>query len=342
MPFKVIVCDANALPGVKGLNAIEVDILEYYRCSDILGEPSDDNRPTFVIIAGGDVKDHLRSILEDHDLEIAAKDVCYIGSNLQRAQAAISFGAEACLIVPFGTPQIETRGRSRSPPPNNPPAGRHKHRARSTYPDAVFFCYHKAMKLVIGIIGPPLAGKETCATVLEQLLREDGYSVSRHTFSDILSDTLALWGLPRTRDNLQRMAIVMNAESGFGDGSLPRAMRRRLTDDVADVTILDGVRWLADEKMIRGLNDEGIKTVMIYITADPKIRYARLIARNRGGEAETTWEKFMQQEQVRTEVDIPDIGSRAEIALGNDYKDLEPFKRDINRVYESLFDQAGR
>jgi hypothetical protein len=45
---------------------------------------------------------------------------------------------------------------------------------------------------------------------------------------------------------------------------------------------------------------------------------------------------------VRTEVDIPDIGSRAEIALENNYDDVEHFKRDINRVYENLFDQAGR
>ncbi len=198
------------------------------------------------------------------------------------------------------------------------------------------------MKLVIGIVGAPLAGKETCANTLEQLLIEDGYSVSRHTFSDVLRDTLDLWDLPHTRDNMQRMAIVMNAETGFGDGSLSRAMRRRLMSDDADVAILDGVRWLGDEKMIRGLQDDGIKSVLVYITADPKVRYARLQARNRAGEAATTWEDFERQERARTEVDIPDIGSRAEITLENNYGDTEHFKRDINRVYENLFDQKGR
>jgi uridine kinase len=198
------------------------------------------------------------------------------------------------------------------------------------------------MKLVIGIIGPPLAGKETCANVLEQLLAEDGYSVSRHTFSNILRDTLDLWDLPHTRDNLQKIAIVMNDRMGFGDGVLSHAMRKRLMEDAGDVTILDGVRWLGDEKMIRSLNDEGIKTVMIYVSADPKVRYARQLARNRVGEAATTWEKFMEQEQMQTELDIPQIGSRAEIALENNGTEIEQFKRDINRVYESLFDQAGR
>lgn len=198
------------------------------------------------------------------------------------------------------------------------------------------------MKLVIGIIGAPLAGKETCANLLEKLLIEDGYSVSRHTFSEILRETLDLWDIPHGRDNEQKMAIIMNAETGFGDGALSRAMRKRLMEDDADVAILDGVRWLGDEKMIRGLNDDGIKSVFVYISADPKVRYARLLARNRAGEGATTWEKFQQQNQMKNEIDIPDIGSRAEIALENNYDDVSLFERDINRIYENLFDQTGR
>lgn len=198
------------------------------------------------------------------------------------------------------------------------------------------------MKLVIGIVGAPLAGKETCANILENLLIEDGYSVSRHTFSEILRETLDLWDIPRGRDNEQKLSTIMNTDIGFKDGALSRAMRKRLMGDTADVTILDGVRWLGDEKMLRGLGDEGIKTIIVYISADPKVRYARLLARNRSGEGATTWEDFSRQEQARTEVEIPDIGSRAEIALENNYDDIEHFGRDINRVYENLFDQASR
>jgi uridine kinase len=196
------------------------------------------------------------------------------------------------------------------------------------------------MKLVIGIVGAPLAGKETCANLLEKLLIEDGYSVSRHTFSEILRETLDLWDIPRGRDNEQKMAIIMNAETGFKDGALSRAMHKRLMENTADVAILDGVRWTGDETMIRGLENEGIKNILVYISADPAVRYARLLARNRAGESATSWEDFAQQEKARTEVDIPGIGSRAEIALENNYEDVEHFKRDIERVYESLFDQT--
>jgi hypothetical protein len=198
------------------------------------------------------------------------------------------------------------------------------------------------MKLLIGIIGAPLAGKETCANLFEKLLVEDGYSVSRHTFSEILRETLDLWNIPHGRDNEQKMAIIMNAETGFKDGALSRAMRKRLMEDTADVTILDGVRWLGDEHMIRGFMDVGIKNILVYIAAEPRVRYMRLLARNRAAEAVTTWEKFVQQEQMKNEVDIPDIGSRAEIVLENNYDDIEQFKRDIERVYESLFDESRR
>jgi uridine kinase len=194
------------------------------------------------------------------------------------------------------------------------------------------------MKLVIGILGAPLAGKETCANLFEKLLAEDGYSVSRHTFSDILRDTLKIWDITADRDNLQKMAIVMNAETGFGDGALSRAMAYRIKNDESDVAILDGVRWLGDERMIRGLNDEGIKTILIYIEADPEVRFARLSQRNRVGEGETTWEDFLRQEKAQTEIDIPDIGSRAEIVLKNNYEDVNDFRKDVERVYENLFD----
>jgi dephospho-CoA kinase len=196
------------------------------------------------------------------------------------------------------------------------------------------------MKLVIGIVGAPLAGKETCANLLKKLLLEDGYSVSRHTFSEILRETLDLWGIPHGRDNEQRLSIMMNAETGFGDGALSRAIKHRIMNEDVDVTILDGVRWLGDETMLRSLTDVGIKSILIYITADPKVRYGRLLARNRARESTTTWEDFERQGHARTEVDIPDIGGRAEIVLENNYDDVEHFHRDINRVYESLFDSG--
>ena len=82
------------------------------------------------------------------------------------------------------------------------------------------------MKLLIGITGSPLAGKETAANIFAELLQKDGYSVSRHRFSDILRDTLDLWGLPHGRINEQNMAqlmIVPQFTKSFEDRWIVRA-----------------------------------------------------------------------------------------------------------------------
>src|ERR1700683_4829424 len=103
------------------------------------------------------------------------------------------------------------------------------------------------MKLVIGLAGLPLAGKETVANTLETLIQADGYSVSRHRFSDILRDTLDLWGMPHGRANEQILAQIMQRPGAFPEGVLSRAIKHRLLHNTADVGILDGVRWDVDE-----------------------------------------------------------------------------------------------
>jgi dephospho-CoA kinase len=189
------------------------------------------------------------------------------------------------------------------------------------------------MKLVIGIVGPPLAGKETATEKLEGLFKNDGCTVSRHRFSDILRETLTLWGIPHGRTNEQLLPQIMHAPNAFGEGALSRAVKNRLMKDHADVGILDGVRWAEDEKMLRALPAEGIPSMIIYVTASPERRYARLKARNRTGEAAQTWEDFERHEKAKTEVDIPAIGARADVILENDDDDLEKFRKKIEAAY---------
>jgi dephospho-CoA kinase len=197
--------------------------------------------------------------------------------------------------------------------------------------------YHEAiinMKLVIGLAGLPLAGKETVVNKLEALFTADGVSVSRHRFSDILRDTLDLWGMPHGRANEQILAQIMQRPgSGFPEGVLARAVKNRLSKNPADVGLLDGMRWEIDEKMLREFPTDGIKSIVIYVDADDDHRYARLVARNRSGEAATTREQFAELNRQPNEIFIPEIGSRADIKLMNNYDTVAEFERDIEAVY---------
>lgn len=196
------------------------------------------------------------------------------------------------------------------------------------------------MKLVIGLAGLPLAGKETVAIKLEELLHVDHKTVSRHRFSDILRDTLDLWGMPHGRGNEQILAQIMQRPggtdgtgTGFPEGVLSRAVKARLMRDTADVGILDGARWQSDEKMLREFPAGGVKSIIVYVDADDDHRYTRLLARNRSGEAATTREQFALLNQQPNEIFIPQIGTRADIRLANNYASIADFERDIEAAY---------
>ncbi|HVN26793.1 MAG TPA: hypothetical protein VMT99_04075 [Candidatus Paceibacterota bacterium] len=196
------------------------------------------------------------------------------------------------------------------------------------------------MKLVIGLAGLPLAGKETAGSRLAALLRGDGWTVSQHRFSDILRDTLDLWGMPHGRANEQILAQIMQRPGAFPPGILSRAMKHRLMKNAADVGILDGVRWDTDEAIVREFPAEGIRSLIVYVSASDDRRYARLVARNRSGEAATTRAQFDDLNRQPNETFIPVIGSRADVTLVNDHDTIADFERDVEAAYEKFIKPA--
>jgi dephospho-CoA kinase len=190
------------------------------------------------------------------------------------------------------------------------------------------------MKLVIGITGPPLSGKETVARKLDELFKRDGFGVSRHRFGDIIRETLTLWDIPLGRKNEQVIPALMDSPVGFGPGTLSHAMKSRLSKDTTDVGVLDGVRWFTDEKMLRNLPATGIASAIIYVTASADRRFVRLKERNRSGEGAQSRDEFDRYEKASTEVDIPAIGERADVTLMNDSDDLQELYRQIEIAYK--------
>lgn len=166
-------------------------------------------------------------------------------------------------------------------------------------------------KLVIGLVGEKGSGKETFVSLLKKQYSEK--TVVHIRSSDILAETLKLWSLPKTRHNLQQLAIVM--DQGFGLGTLTHAVRQKIDQIDADIVVYDGMRWLSDEKMVRSFSVH----MLVYITAAASIRYTRTKDRKEKiGEAMASYEQFLQEEQVATELDIAKIGGRADVTIVNE------------------------
>ena len=115
---------------------------------------------------------------------------------------------------------------------------------------------------------------------------------------------------------------------------LANAVRKRALANPNPVVVLDGVRWLVDEKMLRALNDE-VTSVIVYVTSPADIRYARLSARNeKVGESGMSREQFDREERAHTEIFISQIGERADWRIVND-GDIKTY-RDKVRLFAEM------
>ncbi|MES2436568.1 MAG: hypothetical protein V4519_01005 [Patescibacteria group bacterium] len=182
------------------------------------------------------------------------------------------------------------------------------------------------MKIFIGLVGEKGSGKDTFAECLQHCTND--YRIKRVRSSDILGETLDMWHLPKTRHNLQHVAIVM--DEGFGKGTLTNALRTRIEQMDADIVVFDAVRWMSDLEMVRSFPCN----FLVYITADSKTRYDRTVKRKeKVGEATTSFEEFVQDELISTETDIPKIGAQADIKIENT-DDIAKFKALVVEFYQ--------
>ncbi len=186
--------------------------------------------------------------------------------------------------------------------------------------------------VVIALVGEIGAGKETCKDILWDVLHERGFYQSKAVirFSDILFATLQNWDIVTSRPNLQKLAQVMN--KAYGKGTLTRAVLKRIEDDLNEIKVIDGVRWLTDAKMVRSLP----RSILVYITADQNTRYERAKTRNaKAGEGQMTLEEFQNLNQAKNEVDIPKIGATADFKIVNNGT-LQEYRAQVVTCFENL------
>lgn len=184
------------------------------------------------------------------------------------------------------------------------------------------------MNLVLGIVGEKGAGKDTFVLLLKKILTDK--KIAHIRFSDHLRETLDLWHIPKTRENLQKLAVIFN--EGYGDGTVADAVFARIKDLREQIICVDGVRWETDVKLIKKFP----RNKLIYITAEPKTRFDRLKKRGeKVGEAEMDYSQFVKEEGAKNEVLIPQIGSLADFKIINEGS-IENFEDEIRKIANLL------
>jgi dephospho-CoA kinase len=136
--------------------------------------------------------------------------------------------------------------------------------------------------MIIGVCGRVGAGKET----LTSFLREKGFVYL--VTSDLLNEELLKNGLAITRTNQQDLADGLRAK--YGVGAVMKLMLEKANKDKTKNYIFDSLRNAGEAEFLR---EETSGFILIGVDAPQKIRFERILKRNKGSDPKI-WEEFLK------------------------------------------------
>lgn len=163
-------------------------------------------------------------------------------------------------------------------------------------------------KKILGFIGPMSSGKGTVAEYFKSK-----YDAETIRFSTTLREILDILHLPHTRENTQKMFLIL--AEGFGQSVLSRVIANKINNSNKKLVIVEGIRRPADLEFLEKI--PGFR--LVGITADVKTRFLRLKERNENtDDSSKTLEQFLQEHKVGTEIYIEDLMKKAITTVNND------------------------
>jgi dephospho-CoA kinase len=173
-------------------------------------------------------------------------------------------------------------------------------------------------KIILGIAGEIAAGK---GAVVQHIINK--YDGSVHKFSQPIRELLRRLYLEESRQNMSDLSLMLRKK--YGQDILAKVMFNDSQKDPKEVVVIDGVRMVSDVKYLKELP----QFKLVYVEADMKLRYERLVARRENSDDETkTFEEFQQEHESETEQQIEDLKNYADFVVNND--------GDFNFLYAQL------
>ncbi len=173
-------------------------------------------------------------------------------------------------------------------------------------------------KIIIGLVGEIASGKGTVAEYLQKKKDANIYK-----FSSVLRDILVTIHCDITRNNMQKLSTTLR--NNFGEDLLAKIISQDTKNDNNRIIVIDGIRRHEDIKYL-SQNDNFI---LVQITANPKIRYNRLIKRNENkGDTTKTYEEFLLDQKKEADQEIPEIMKTAKHELNNN--------ENIDKLYQKI------
>jgi len=186
---------------------------------------------------------------------------------------------------------------------------------------------------LIGIGGTDGAGKDSLGQYLA-----DEYGWLFISVTDLLRDEARRRGISLNRTNLRQISSEWRTEYGLGV----------LVDKALDVFKTNPV--LAKGLVIASLRNPGevdrihqLGGRVVWVDADPKIRYGRIKSRKRGSEDDVSFEEFLAEENAQmqysgdeTTLNLSGVKTKADIFINNDSNNIEDFKKVVLQVLNPI------
>jgi dephospho-CoA kinase len=180
-------------------------------------------------------------------------------------------------------------------------------------------------KIILGFVGDLASGKGTIC----QYLKEK-HSVTSYRFSTMLRDMLDRIYIEKSRENLQDLSTFLR--SRYGQDIMSKVIVKDVLNDKKETVAVEGIRRPTDITYLKEL--EGFH--LIYITAEPNIRWQRMVLRKENpDEAEKTFEQFLKDEQAEADMLIKELGKQAEYTLTNNGT-KEEFYLNMESILKSI------
>lgn len=180
--------------------------------------------------------------------------------------------------------------------------------------------------MILGVSGPNSAGKGEVVAYLEA---RSFYPLS---LSDAIRDELRRHGIDETRERMIETGRALRAEHGAG--VLAARLAAKIQPDRNYV--IDSIRHPAEVEALRAL---GAKFQLLWVDADPMLRFERMRARGRPGDPDSLERLLTLEGRERGSEDVAmqqldAVALLADVQLRND-GDLAGLHEQVQRVLES-------
>lgn len=186
------------------------------------------------------------------------------------------------------------------------------------------------MKL-IGLGGTDASGKDTVA---EMLVERHGWEFI--SVSDILREEAKKRSMPLQRDTLRTISAEWRRD--FGLGVLVDKAFKEFEKMGKKNLVIASLRNFGEADEVHKLGG-----AVVWVDADPKVRYQRITSRNRGTEDQVSFEEFIAEEKAQMDhegdrhtLNLAGVKERADIVLENNGNDVEKFKTTAEKALAKL------